>query len=132
MKKSKYRPILELFFITVLFYLLHKLVFYYNENNFDLVNFHYSIETIYGFFSLCSLLIILILIFVNSKSIDNVGYTFLFLTMFKIACSYILLAPILHSGNQNCRIEKTNFFIIFAVFLATETIVTIRILNNNQ
>jgi len=49
-----------------------------------------------------------------------------------MAISYAVLSLIIHSGNQNLKTEKINFFIIFALFLTTETIVTIRLLNNNQ
>jgi len=49
-----------------------------------------------------------------------------------MAISYAILYPISHSGNQNVKTEKIDFFIIFALFLTIETIVTIRILNNKQ
>ena len=69
---------------------------------------------------------------VKEKNIDNVGYTFLLITCIKMAVSYAVLYPILHSGNLNVKVEKIDFFIIFALFLTIETIVTIRILNNKQ
>jgi len=53
-------------------------------------------------------------------------------TCVKMALSYVILHPIIHSDTQNIKIEKIDFFIIFALFLAIETIVTIRILNNKQ
>jgi hypothetical protein len=116
----------------MLVYLAHKLVFFLNQDNPKVQGFHFSIETIYGFFFFCSLIILLILIKVKTKNIDSVGYTFLLVTCIKMAISYAVLYPILHSGNPNVRIEKVNFFIIFALFLAIETIVTVRILNNKQ
>ena len=85
-----------------------------------------------GFFFICSLLIILILIEVNAKNIDTVGFTFLLVTFIKMALSYVILSPILNSGNANVKAEKIDFFIIFALFLTIETIVTVRILNNKQ
>ena len=132
MNFKKYQPILEILFLSVVVYLVHKLVFFLNDNNPKFQNFHFPIEVVYGFFFFCSVIIILILINVKSKNIDNVGYTFLLVTCFKMAISYAVLSPILHSGNPNVRIEKVNFFIIFALFLAIETIVTVRILNNKQ
>lgn len=132
MNKKKYRPILELFVISILGYLVHKLFFYFNEANPDFQNFHYPIETIYGFFFLCSVVILLILIQVNAKNIDNVGHTFLLVTCVKMAVSYAVLFPILHSGMPNIATEKINFFVIFALFLTIETMVTIRMLNNKQ
>ena len=132
MNFKKYRPILEVVSISMLVYLVHKLVFFLNENNPNLQGFHFPIEVVYGFFFVCSLLIILILIKVNEKNIDNVGFTFLLVTFIKMALSYVILSPILNSGNPNVRTEKIDFFIIFALFLTIETIVTVRILNNKQ
>ncbi|MCI4444281.1 MAG: hypothetical protein JHC39_12330 [Lentimicrobium sp.] len=132
MNLKKYQPILEVIVISALVYLAHKLVFLLNENNPKFQSFHFPIEVVYGFFFICSLLIILILIKVREVNIDNVGYTFLLLTCIKMAISYVVLSPILNSGNPNLRIEKINFFFIFALFLTIETIVTARILNNKQ
>ena len=132
MNFKKYRPILEVVFLSMLVYLLHKLVFFLNENHPKLQGFQFPIEVVYGFFFIFSLLIIIVLIKVKEKNIDNVGYTFLLVTCIKIAISFAILSPILHSSNPNIRIEKINFFIIFALFLTIETIVTVRILNNKQ
>jgi hypothetical protein len=132
MNFKKYRPILEVVFLSILVYLAHKLVFFLNISNPKLQSFHFPIEAVYGFFFICSLLIILILIKVREINIDNVGYTFLLVTCIKMAISYAVLSPILHSGNPYLRTEQIDFFIIFALFLTIETIVTIRILNNKQ
>ena len=132
MNLKKFQPILEVLFLSILVYLVHKLFFLLNDNNPKFQNFHFPIETVYGFFFFCSVIILLILIKVKTKNIDNVGYTFLLVTCIKMAISYAVLSPILHSGNPNVRIEKVNFFIIFALFLTIETIVTVRILNNKQ
>jgi hypothetical protein len=132
MNLKKYRSIFEIIAVTIIGYSLHKTFFYFNKSNPDFQNFHTPIETIYGFFFICSITILLILIRVKEKNIESLGYAFLFLTCLKMGISYTILAPILHSGNPNIRIEKINFFIIFALFLATETVVTIRILNNKQ
>lgn len=132
MNLKKYQPLIEILFLSILVYLVHKLFFFLNDNNPKFQNFHFPIEVVYGFFFICSVLILLILIKVKTKNIDNVGYTFLLVTCVKMAVSYTVLSPILHSGNPNVGIEKLNFFIIFALFLAIETIVTIRILSNKQ
>jgi hypothetical protein len=132
MNLKKYQPILEVLLLSVVVYLAHKLFFFYNESNPKFQNFHFPIEVIDGFFFVCSLLILVILIQVKAKNMDNVGYTFLLVTFIKMAISYTVLSPILHSGNWNARIEKIDFFIIFGLFLAIETAVTIRLLNNKQ
>jgi len=132
MKSKKYQPILEVIVVAILVFLLHKLFFYLNANNPKFQNFHTSVEALYGFFTLCSVIILFILIQVKEKSQEQVGYVFLFATCTKMGIAYAVLSPILHSGNPNVGIQKINFFIIFAVFLTIETVVTIRILNNKQ
>ncbi len=127
---QKYQPLLEVTLLSAWVYLAHKLIFFLNENNPKFQNFHLPIEVVYSFFFICSLLIILILIKVNEKNIDNVGYTFLLVTFVKMALSYLVLSPILNSGNPNIRTEKIDFFVIFILFLTIETIVTVRILNS--
>lgn len=132
MNLKKYQPLLEVLVLSAGIYLVHKLFFFWNESNPKFQNFHFSIEVVDGFFFVCSLLIIAILIKVKMKELDNVGYTFLLVTCIKMVLSYAVLHPILHSGNGNVRIEKNNFFIIFALFLTIETVVTIRMLNNKK
>jgi len=132
MNLKKFQPILEVLILSFFAYVIHKLVFFLNQNNPKLQGFNFSIETIYEFFFTCSIIIMFILIMVKEKSIDNVGYTFLLVTCVKIAVSFIVLSPILQSRNPNVSIEKLNFFFIFALFLTIETIVTARILNNKQ
>ena len=132
MNFKKYKPIFELILISILAYLIHKLIFFLNENNPNLQGFHFPIEVVYVFFCICSLIIILIIIKVNEKNINNVGYTFLLVTCLKMGISYLVLSPILNSGSPNVRTEKIDFFIIFALFLTIETILTVRILNNKQ
>ncbi len=132
MKPKKFQPLLEVFVTSFLIFLVHKAFFYFQENNSNYQNFHFSLEAIYSFFFVCSLIIIFILILVKEKSIDNVGNAFLLITCLKIGISFVLLNPILNSENPNIAFEKMNFFVIFALFLIIETVVTIRILNNNQ
>lgn len=132
MSLKKYRPILEVVVISIIIFLGHKLIFFLNENHPNLQDFYFPIEVIYGFFFFCSSILMLILVKVKEKNIDNVGYTFLLVTCVKMGLSYLLLSPILNSGNVNLRYEKINFFFIFAFFLAIETVVTIRMLNTKQ
>ena len=131
MALKKYQPLLEISLISVVVYALHKLFFFLNEN-IKFQNFFLPIEIIYVFFFCCSIIILSILIKVKEKNIDNVGSVFLLITCVKMGISYALLYPIIHSGNQNVKTERIDFFIIFALFLTIETIVTIRILNNKQ
>ena len=132
MNFKNYQPLLEVIILSSLVYLAHKLVFFFNETNHKLQNFHFPIEVVYGFFRFCSYLLICLLIKVTRINIGNVCYTFLLVTCIEMALSYVVLSPILNSENSNVKYEKLNFFIIFALFLTIETIVTVRILNIKQ
>lgn len=132
MKLKKFQPLLEVLIAAVFCFGIHKLFFYYNQNNPNYQHFNFSLTTIYSFFLSCSLAIVLLLLFVKQRSIDNVGFTFLFATCLKIGISFALLMPILNSKISNIAYEKVNFFIVFAIFLMIETAVTARILNNNH
>ena len=132
MKLKNFQPLLEVFIAAILCFGIHNLFLFYNQNNPNYQHFNFGLTTVYGFFLACSLVIILILLLVKQKNIDNVGFTFLFATCLKIGISFALLMPILNSKITNIEYEKINFFIVFAIFLSIETVVAVRILNNNQ
>ncbi len=132
MKLEKYKPLFSLLKLAIAFYTIHKLLFLVFKTNLKSDIFYYSIETLYLFFSLYSIFILFILLKVKEKSIDNVGMTFLLITSIKMIVCYIMVYPILRLSNQNSTLEKINFLVLFILFLAFETIVTIRILNNKQ
>lgn len=128
----KTKPLFTIILIAVLGLIIHKLIFFILVVKTIEDNFIYSIPLLYGLFSIFSLLIVGVLIKVKERNIDNVGYTFLLLTSIKLVVAYLLIHPILKVSLHQTPLEKINFFIIFIYFLATETILTIRILNNKQ
>lgn len=130
MQLNKFRPLLHLFALIVFIYVLHKIVAHIFPIAFNTI---YSLEELYGFFSACSIFIMLLVIVVNTKNKDNVGMSFIIVTTMKIMLSVLMVRPILHNVvSDNVKLEKINFFIIFILFLAIETVLTIRILNNKQ
>lgn len=129
---TKYRPVLEVVVLALVAFLLQELFFYATDKTAIANSFIYSILFLYLFFLGCSVIILLILIKMKEKNIDSVGQTFLLLTSIKMVLAYVLLHPILRSTDKLLTTEKINFFTIFAVFLAIETVVTIRILNKKQ
>ena len=128
----KTKSLFAIILIALIGLIIHKLIFLLLVVKSIEDNFIYSIPLLYGLFSVFSLLIVGILIKVKKRNIDNVGYTFLLLTSIKLVVAYLLIQPILKASLHQTQLEKINFFIIFIYFLATETILTIRILNNKQ
>lgn len=130
MNLKNYKALLSLWILAVAAYLLHKIIFYTLNINDEV--FHYSIETLYLLFSGLSTVVFIVLLKVKERSFDNVGMSFLLGTSVKMVFCYLILRPLLGVTNQDNTIEKTNFFVIFILFLTIETILTIRILNEKQ
>lgn len=130
MNLKKYKPLLPLLVLAVLAYGTHRVVFYVLHIN-D-TTFYYSIETLYLLFLTLSIMVFVVLLKVKERSFDNVGMSFLLSTSIKMIVCYLILKPILQVSIQNNAIEKKNFFMMFILFLAIETILTIRILNEKQ
>lgn len=132
MKLNQYRPIFNATVIAIIIFIIHKFLFYYFSPKDVEDKFIYSIELLYFFFLSLSIIILYILVKVNKKNINNVGFTFLLLTCLKMIIAYIFLNPILNQTQSSIKLEKFNFFAIFIIFLIIETILTIRILNKKQ
>ena len=132
MKFNSVKPLLLVLSLSFLCFVIHKIFFLVADFSLKETTFKFSLIQIYSFFTIASFLIIAILLIIKKRNFDSVGYTFMGLTTLKIGLSLFLLRPILQSQSLNLKFEKGNFFIIFALFLAIETIVAIQILNNKQ
>lgn len=132
MNLDKFKSIFTILVLGVIGFVIHKALFYFLVPKVYVAAFIYSIELLYLFFFFFSAMLVLVLDRVKEKSINSVGYTFLLLTTFKMGIAFLFLKPILAAGLPKTPTEKMNFFIIFIYFLAIETFVTIRILNNKQ
>lgn len=132
MNLSKLKPIAAIVIISLIAFIVHSILFKLVQNDSVENSFYYSNLELYTFFTISSILLIAVLILIKEKNIDNVGYTFLLLTFIKMGIAYVFLTKIIDNASRYLPKEKINFFIIFAVFLTIETVVTIRILNKNQ
>jgi hypothetical protein len=130
MNFKKFLPFLTLLSLVLLIYAIHKVIFY--VLNIDTNTFHYSLEVLYLFFSLLSAVIFKILLLVKEKSFDNVGMSFLLATSVKMIFCYLIVRPLLNVPEPNSPIERVNFFALFIVFLAIETLFTIRLVNEKE
>src|SRR6187402_227274 len=130
MNLKKVSPFLTLVGIAFVLYIIHKIIFYGLDINQK--SFHYSLETLYLFFSTLSAIIFKVLLIVKEKSFDNVGMSFLLATSIKMVFCYLILRPILQISQSNDSTEKINFFMLFIIFLTIETLFTIRLVNEKQ
>ena len=127
MFKKSLKAIAILVPIVALVYLIHKFIF--SLFKFNESTFIYSLEQLYLFFGLFSIIIELILIKVKEKNIDIVGNVFLLLTLIKMMFCFALGSTILKQVTENNSFQKWNFLVLFLIFLTIETVLTIRILN---
>ena len=132
MNLDKFKSILIILVLGIIGFAIHKILFYFWVPKVYETQFIYSIELLYLFFFFFSAMLILVLDKIKEKSINSVGYTFLLLTTLKMGLAFVFLKPILSGNLPKTPSEKMSFFIIFIYFLAIETYVTIRILNNKQ
>jgi hypothetical protein len=130
MNLKKLYPFLTLMSIAFLLYVVHKLIFDIFKINKG--QFHYSLEELYLFFFVLSAIIFKVLLLIKEKSFDNVGMSFLLATSIKMIFCYLILRPLLQTPKANNPTERINFFILFIVFLAIETLFTIRLVNEKQ
>jgi hypothetical protein len=129
---KKIRPLLTVLLAALVGLAVHKgLLWLFVPHVFE-AHFVYSLSFLYTCFAGFSLVIVLILQMVKERSIDNVGFTYLFLTGLKMVVAYVFMMPILALHLAKTPAEKMSFFGVFIYFLAIETLVTIRILNNKQ
>jgi hypothetical protein len=118
-----------LFIIPV--FVIHLIVFQDSELNKAVQGFYYSIPFLYLLYSVFSKIILFVIVKVSEKNFDNTGMTFLVCTTIKMAFSYFIARPILNAPTEN-TIEQANFFFIFILYLAIETLITIRLLNKRH
>jgi len=132
MKLASFKPIFSSFVVSLILFLIHKLIFKLLCPIEFINGMVYSVQELYVLFFLFTAVILFILLLINQKGVDNVGFTYLFLTGGKMLIAYLLMQPILNAKNAFAFSEKINFFVIFILFLIIETVLTIRMLNNKQ
>jgi|SRR6476660_3206326 len=131
MTNHKLRPLLEAIAMAGTAFGIHFMLLHLVWPASRRADWQYDLTTIYGFFLVCAIVIVSVLIRMKQKNIDSVGNTFMLLTCVKAALAYVMLHPILQSKQPDLAFEKANFFAVFAVFLMIETIVSIRLLQKN-
>jgi len=124
---NSFATLKKLIIATLLFLMVHVLLFKLPFLKNIESEFYYSIPVLYLLFFIFSSLILIVVTKISEKNFDNTGMVFMIATSIKMVAAFFLVRPILHlEGN---KIEKINFFAIFIVFLLFETIIVAKILN---
>lgn len=132
MNLKKYTSLFVIVIAAVIGLIIHKIVAHFIIPKQFEDSFVYATPLLYVFFAMLSIVIVFALIKVKEVAIDYIGYAFLAFTTVKMVIAYVLLRPIIHTHLPKTPTEKMNFFVVFIYFLAIETMLTIRILNNKQ
>lgn len=131
MKNQVIKTVITAIFLVVLFFFGNKIFLEKTHFASNYEQYQFSLEFIYFIFFLFSTLILITLLIINQRNKDIVGMTFMLTTTLKIIICYIIFSKIITSDNQN-TIERINFFVVFVLFLAIETLITMRLLNKKQ
>lgn len=131
MKLQIFKTVILTLSIAVVLFFGNKLILQTESFNQNFKLFSYSLETIYTVLCVFSIIILVILLIVNSRNKDVVGLTYLLITSIKAGILFFIFSDIISSSNKN-TVERINFFIVFILFLAIETLITIRLLNKKQ
>ena len=131
MKLQIFKTVILTLSIAVVLFFGNKLILQTESFNQNFKLFSYSLETIYTVLCVFSIIILVILLIVNSRNKDVVGLTYLLITSVKAGILFFIFSDIISSSNKN-KVERINFFIVFILFLAIETLITIRLLNKKQ
>lgn len=131
MKLQIFKTTITTLFLAIVFFFINKIILQSALFFEDFKLFSTSLEFIYSIVTLFSILILTTSIVVNSKNKDIVGMTFMLMTTVKVGILFFTFPKIISSDNQN-SVERINFFMVFILFLAIETLITIRLLNKKQ
>lgn len=88
----------------------------------------YSLSKMLVFFTVSSLVLLLIHDFIRYKNKDSLGYVFMVTLTIKVIFSYFFIAPVLNATVVN-SFEKTYFFCLFLIYLFIDVYFTVRLLN---
>ncbi len=129
---NKNKPLMFLIVAIFCCYFVHKIIFWFCNIDLNLKVFNCSLENLYIYFGIFSIIMILILSIIKQKNIDIVGNTSMLLTTIKMLVCGIIVKTYLNQNSFKNTSEKWNFLTIFIIFLVLETVITIYLLNKKE
>lgn len=116
-----------LFFFAAIFFAIH----YYIEANFFANAFFYEIWQIYVFLVSATVITVILVGYVQKVFPDKTGFTFMGLSLIKMAAAIVFFIPLLESEVEDRTGDILNFFIPYFLFLIFEVIYLVRLINRN-
>lgn len=129
---SKVKLLLSLLFLALLSFGIHLLLYRYTSLGETTKEFQFTLTQLYLFFGIAAIFLVGILTFLPPRFKDNLGFVFIWITLVKMGIAYWFFYSIIGNSSGHESTEKTQVFVVFAWFLAIETIFSTRILNNTQ
>jgi hypothetical protein len=103
---------------------------YYGSSAFNQDHdFFYATWSIYLFLFGTTLLIYVLLLFVNANFPDFTGFAFLGTTFVKMMAAVVFLLPLIQSEGRETNLDIAAFFIPYFLFLLFETVFSVRLIN---
>ncbi len=132
MKKLDYKLLVKVILGALACYGIHKVIALATLLGAKIAGFFYSLEAIYAFFTVCSVIIVAILTVVRARNLDATGQAFMMATFVKMFVAYGFLYPALSPESPSTYPGKMNFFAVFLIFLTLETLACMRLLNQKS
>lgn len=117
---------------TIILFAIHKFAVGYLDLTAEFSNFNFSLEHLYLCFGIASLAIVSVLLVIKKRNFDQIGMSFMALITVKLIVFFAVFKPIISKDNTESGIERTNFIILFMVFLLWETFVSAQILKSKD
>ena len=93
-------------------------------------DFFYATWGIYLFLFVSTLLIYVLLLFVDISFPDFTGFAFMVTTFVKMMVAVVFLIPLIQSDRTETNLDIATFFVPYFLFLLFETIFAVRLINN--
>ncbi|MEN9322822.1 MAG: hypothetical protein RL699_602 [Bacteroidota bacterium] len=130
--QSKVKLLLQLLLLVGVSYAFHVGLYQFTSLGQTAASFQFSLLQLYLFFGVSAFILLGILTFLPQRFTDNLGFVFIWLTLLKMALAYWFFYAVTASSATANTLEKRQVFVVFAWFLAIETYLSARILNNTQ
>lgn len=111
---------------SIILFLTHFFIVLKLSNDYS---FFYSIYAIYLFHAITTVLICLILIYINKKVSDKTGFAFMALSILKMLAAVLFLVPLIRLDKVQKLPDIIAFFIPYFAFLFFELSFIIKLLN---